>query len=251
MLLRFFVAISNRLLLCCAATIRQFHLYEVLPVSLAIFDLDNTLIDGDSDHAWNEFLIERELVDAEHYRTKNDQFYEDYKQGKLDIYEYLNFALEPLSRIEPTELEKLHQAFMAEKIEPLVLKKAEALVEQHRSKGDTLLIITATNSFVTTPIAKRYGIDNILASDPEVVDGKFTGGVAGTPCYQDGKVTRLEQWLQEKAISMEGSFFYSDSHNDIPLLSKVDNPVAVDADEYLQSMARRNNWPIISLKDEA
>ncbi len=218
-------------------------------MSLAIFDLDNTLIDGDSDHAWNEFLIERELVDAEHYRTSNDQFYEDYKQGKLDIQKYLSFALEPLTRIEPDMLNTLHQQFMVEKIEPLITTKAEALIEKHRSKGDTLLIITATNRFVTHPIATRLGIEHILASEPEQIDGRYTGKVVGTPCFQDGKVVRLEEWLKTQEISMEGSYFYSDSHNDIPLLSKVDNPVAVDADDYLIALAQRNNWPCISLRN--
>lgn len=218
-------------------------------MSLAIFDLDNTLIDGDSDHAWNEFLIEKNLVDADHYRTSNDQFYEDYKQGKLDIQKYLAFALEPLTRIEPNKLNALHQEFMATKINPLITAKAEALVEQHRQQGDTLLIITATNLFVTEPIAKRLGIEHILASEPEVVDGRYTGKVSGTPCFQEGKVTRLEEWLRAKDVSMEGSYFYSDSHNDIPLLSKVENPVAVDADDYLTAMAHRNNWPCISLRD--
>lgn len=218
-------------------------------MSLAIFDLDNTLIDGDSDHAWNEFLIERELVDAEHYRTANDQYYEDYKQGKLDIRQYLAFALEPLTRIEPEELHRLQQEFMQEKIEPMILAKGEAKIQEHRAKGDELLIITATNLFVTGPIATRLGIDNILASEPEQIDGRYTGGVVGTPCYQDGKVTRLREWLAEKEISLEGSCFYSDSHNDIPLLSEVDFPIAVDADDYLLALARRNNWPIISFKD--
>lgn len=218
-------------------------------MSLAIFDLDHTLIDGDSDHAWNEFLIERNLVDADHYRTANDQFYEDYKQGKLDIHKYLSFALEPLTRIEPAELQQLHNAFMAEKIEPMIQPKAEALIKQHADQGDTLLIITATNLFVTGPIAERLGVHDILASEPEKIDGRYTGNVVGTPCYQEGKVIRLNEWLQERDISLEGSYFYSDSHNDIPLLSKVDNAYAVDADDYLLSMARRNNWPCISLKD--
>lgn len=219
-------------------------------MSLAIFDLDNTLIDGDSDHAWNEFLIENNLVDADHYRTANDQFYEDYKQGKLDIHKYLAFALEPLTRIEPEELQRLHQQFMAEKIEPMILPKAEALIDQHRQQGDKLLIITATNLFVTGPIAERLGVHDILASEPEQVDGRYTGGVSGTPCYQEGKVIRLEDWLSKEEESLENSYFYSDSHNDIPLLSKVTYPFAVDADDYLLSMARRNSWPCISLKDD-
>lgn len=220
-----------------------------MTVSLAIFDLDNTLIDGDSDHAWNEFLIEQGLVDAEHYRVANDQFYEDYKQGTLDIEKYLAFALAPLTRIDPETLNQLHKEFMATKIEPLITTKAEALVETHRQRGDTLLIITATNLFVTGPIAKRLGINNILASEPEQVDGRYTGKALGIPCFQEGKVTRLDNWLKSNNISMENSYFYSDSRNDIPLLNKVDNPVAVDADDTLTSLAKEKGWPCISLRD--
>lgn len=218
-------------------------------MSLAIFDLDNTLIDGDSDHAWNEFLIEKNLVDAEYYRVNNDQFYEDYKQGTLDIIKYLAFALEPLTRIEPEKLNQLHQQFMTTKIEPLITSKAEALVETHRQRGDTLLIITATNLFVTGPIAKRLGIEHILASEPEQVGGRYTGKALGLPCFQEGKVTRLNEWLKTNEVSMENSYFYSDSHNDIPLLNKVDNPVAVDADDSLTALAREKGWPCISLRD--
>lgn len=218
-------------------------------MSLAIFDLDNTLINGDSDHAWNEFLIEQGLVDSEHYRATNDQFYEDYKQGTLDIEKYLTFALAPLTRIDPKQLNQLHELFMATKIEPLITIKAEALVRKHRQQDDTLLIITATNLFVTGPIAKRFGIDNILASEPEKINGRYTGKALGIPCFQEGKVTRLDDWLKTTNISMENSYFYSDSRNDIPLLNKVDNPVAVDADDSLTALAKEKGWPCISLRD--
>ena len=202
-------------------------------MSLAIFDLDNTLLNGDSDHAWGEFLCEKGIVDADEYSRANDYFYEQYKNGGLDIFEFLSFALKPLAEIEPEELNKLHQQFMQEKIEPIILPKAEELLAKHKEQGDFLLIITATNHFVTGPIAKRLGVDEIIATDPEQIDGRYTGKVAGTPCFQDGKVTRLNNWLEKQGHSLEESYFYSDSHNDLPLLERVTYPVAVNPDDIL------------------
>ncbi|MGB0281237.1 MAG: HAD family hydrolase, partial [Neptuniibacter sp.] len=178
-------------------------------MSLAIFDLDNTLLNGDSDHAWGEFLCEKGIVDADEYSRANDYFYEQYKNGGLDIFEFLSFALKPLAEIEPEELNRLHQQFMQEKIEPIILPKAEELLAKHKEQGDFLLIITATNHFVTGPIAKRLGVDEIIATDPEQIDGRYTGKVAGTPCFQDGKVTRLNNWLEKQGHSLEESYFYS------------------------------------------
>lgn len=217
-------------------------------MALAIFDLDNTLIAGDSDHSWGVFLVEKQLVDAETYRLANDGFYADYKNGTLDIRTYLQFSLAPLAHHSMAELEKLHAEFMRDHIEPLMLPKAEALLQQHRNRGDHLLIITATNGFVTRPIARRLGVDDILATDPEVIDGRYTGNFVGTPCFQAGKITHLQEWLKHNQHSLEGAYFYSDSINDLPLLEQVDHPVIVDADERLATIARERNWKAISLR---
>lgn len=217
-------------------------------MSLAIFDLDNTLIGGDSDHLWGEFLIEQELVDAESYRQQNDGFYQQYQQGSLNIFEYLEFALSPLSRFSSSELDVLHQRFMEQKITPILLPKAQQLVSKHRAQGDTLLIITATNRFITGPIAKALDIGHLLASEGEVVDGRYSGRVQGTPCFQEGKVIRLKEWLTEHDEPLTNSYFYSDSANDIPLLELVDNPIAVDPDPKLAAYAKLKGIPVISLR---
>lgn len=218
-------------------------------MSLAIFDLDNTLLGGDSDHSWGEFLVQQQLVDGKLFKAKNDYFYQQYQAGTLDIFEFLAFALQPLTRFDQNQLAALHKQFMDEKIKPLFLPKAHALIEQHRTQGDDLLIITATNRFVTGPIAAALGIENLLATDPELVDGRYTGKVTGTPCFQDGKVTRLQQWLTGYEGDLSNSYFYSDSINDLPLLKLVDNPVAVDPDERLRHHAQQAGWPVISLRD--
>ncbi|MCR6652825.1 MAG: HAD-IB family hydrolase [Cellvibrionaceae bacterium] len=217
-------------------------------MSLAIFDLDNTLIAGDSDHLWGEFLIEQGKVDAEHYRERNDFFYSAYQQGNLDIHAYLEFALTPLKGFSPAELAALHQTFMDHKIHPIMLPKAQALIDQHRRNGDTLLIITATNRFVTAPIARLLDIPHLLASEPELVGGCYTGKATGIPCFQSGKVTRLQEWLAATNQSLGTAHFYSDSANDIPLLQAVSHPVAVDPDPRLRSFALANQIPIISLR---
>lgn len=216
---------------------------------LAIFDLDNTLIAGDSDHSWGEFLVQKKLVDAEVYRQANDRFYQDYKAGTLNIQEYLRFSLAPLTRHSLAELDAFHAEFMAAIIEPMMLPKAQALLKKHRDQGDYLLIITATNSFVTRPIAKRLGVDDILATDPEIVDGKYTGHGIGIPCFQAGKVVRLKEWLRERSLTLEDAYFYSDSINDLPLLEQVPNPVVVDGDDRLLAVADERGWQSISLRD--
>ena len=219
-------------------------------MSLAIFDLDNTLLGDDSDYLWGQFLVEQQLVDKDFYERENQRFYEDYKAGTLDILEFLAFSLQPLSRIEPDTLTKLHAQFMREKITPVILPKAKALLESHRENGDTLIIITATNSFITGPIAAALGVDNLIATEPEIIDGRYTGLVAGIPCFRDGKLTRLETWLLANQQNLEGSCFYSDSHNDLALLEMVSKPVAVDPDDTLAQHAASKGWPIISLRDE-
>lgn len=217
-------------------------------MALAIFDLDNTLIAGDSDHSWGVFLVEKNLVDAETYQLANDRFYADYKNGCLDIRAYLKFSLAPLTRHSAEQLAALHSEFMEQHIEPLMLPKAAELLRQHRDRGDHLLIITATNGFVTRPIAKRLGVDDILATDPEFIDGRYTGDFVGTPCFQGGKITHLHEWLKTNRHSLEGAYFYSDSINDLPLLEQVDNPVAVDPDDRLAAIAEQRGWQVISLR---
>lgn len=216
-------------------------------MALAIFDLDNTLLAGDSDYLWGVFLSELGVVDRQYYEQENDRFYREYKEGRLDIFEFLRFSLKPLSQHEPGQLYDWRQRFLAEKIEPIITPDAQALVDKHRDAGDTLLIITATNTFVTTPIAERFGIPHLIGTDPEQADGRYTGNVAGTPSFQEGKVSRLNEWLSEQRLDMKDSWFYSDSHNDIPLLEKVDNPVAVDPDEALLEHAQQQQWPILHL----
>lgn len=218
-------------------------------MTLALFDLDNTLLRGDSDHAWGEFMVEKGLVDGNYYRSRNDAFYEAYKRGQLDIFEYLDFALEPLTRFSLDELAGLHQEFMASKIAPMRLPAAEALIRKHVEAGHHPLIITATNRFVTEPIARSLGINTLIATDPERTETGYTGKVSGTPCYQSGKVTRLNEWLANSQHSLDGSYFYSDSINDLPLLTAVTHPVAVDPDDRLRNEAEQRGWPIISLRD--
>lgn len=217
-------------------------------MALAIFDLDNTLLGGDSDHLWGVFLAEKGIVDSNVYKVANDAFYQDYKNGTLDIDRYLRFSIKPLTEHNLETLTAFHREFMTEYIEPIVLPKAEALIESHRAKGDTLLIITATNGFVTRPIAQRLGIEHILATDPELIDGRYTGNYVGTPCFQAGKITNLHHWLDTHTHELTGAYFYSDSINDLPLLEQVDNPVAVDPDDRLQAIALERGWPVISLR---
>lgn len=217
-------------------------------MSLAIFDLDNTLIAGDSDHSFGEYLAEQGWVDWKAHCATNDRFYREYLAGTLDIFEYSAFALKPIIGKNADELAALQRDFLADKIAQMELPKARALIQEHRDNGDDLLIITATNRFVTTPIANWLGIDDMLATEPEVIDGQYTGKVVGTPCFQQGKVTRLHQWLENYQGTLEQAYFYSDSFNDLPLLSLVDNPVAVDPDDRLKHHALANGWPVISLR---
>lgn len=217
-------------------------------MSLAIFDLDNTLLGGDSDYLWGQFLCERGIVDARVYERENERFYKDYLSGTLDIYAFLEFQLHPLAQHDLATLYDWHTQFMAEKIRPIILPKARTLLQKHRVQGDTLLIITATNRFITAPIAAELGVEQLLATDLELSNGRYSGRVSGTPCFREGKVTRLKEWLEQQANSLKGSWFYSDSHNDLPLLQLVDHPVAVDADATLLAHARQQGWPVISLR---
>jgi HAD superfamily hydrolase (TIGR01490 family) len=216
-------------------------------MTLAIFDLDHTLLAGDSDHAWGQFLIDKEVVDAASYREANERYYAQYRAGTLDIFEFLEFALKPLTRHDRAQLDAWHREFLSTHIRPMITPAARALVEDHRRQGHTLMIITATNRFVTGPIAREFAIDHLLATDPEEADGRFTGRVAGVPCYREGKVARLREWLNLHHESLAGSWFYSDSHNDLPLLELVDHPVAVNPDDVLRREAGVRHWSIQSL----
>lgn len=220
-------------------------------MQLALFDLDNTLLAGDSDFQWGQFLMEEGLLDREVHHAQNLQYYEDYKVGKLDIHAFLEFQLKPLTRYPRSQLDALHERYMERKVRPMMTEKSVALVEKHRANGDLLVIITATNSFVTTPIAKAFGIEHLIGTVPEEVNGEFTGRVVGVPSFQEGKVTRLNQWLAERGQTLADfhtSWFYSDSHNDLPLMELVERPVAVDPDVILRSHAAEQSWPVISLR---
>ncbi|MCQ2997158.1 HAD-IB family hydrolase [Pseudomonas syringae] len=215
---------------------------------LALFDLDNTLLGGDSDHAWGDYLCERGILDAATYKTRNDEFYQDYLAGTLNLTDYLNFSLEILGSTEMAQLDAWHRDFMRDCIEPIILPKALELIAKHREAGDKLVVITATNRFVTGPIVERLGIETLLATECEMVDGRYTGRTTDVPCFREGKVTRLNRWLEENQFSLEDSYFYSDSINDLPLLEKVVNPVAVDPDPKLRAEAESRGWPVITLR---
>lgn len=215
---------------------------------LAIFDLDHTLINGDSDYSWGQFLVERELVDRAEYEVKNEQFYQDYVNSTLDPMAYLEFAVGPLAQYSLDELAGFHRDFMEAVIAPMWQPKAEALLEKHRSAGDTLLVITSTNRFIVEPICHKLGITEIIAARPEIIDGSYTGKITGGHTFQHGKVEQLNRWLKKKDESLEGAWFYSDSINDLPLMEVVDNPVAVDPDDKLRAEAEQRGWKIISLR---
>ena len=216
-------------------------------MALAIFDLDNTLLTGDSDYLWGRFLVEKGAVDGASYERENERFYQHYREGRLDIREFLRFSLAPLRKHPPDKLRGWRKEFIETRIAPLISESARHLVEKHRHAGDTLLIITATNAFVTRPIAKLFAIDYLIATEPETLDGQYTGEVEGEPSFREGKVKRLEAWLAEHNADLRGSWFYSDSHNDLPLLERVDHPVAVEPDETLAKVARSRQWPILQL----
>ncbi|HEY5899088.1 MAG TPA: HAD family hydrolase [Burkholderiales bacterium] len=218
---------------------------------LALFDLDNTLLTGDSDYEWGQFLVDHGVLDRDAYEAQNRVYYEQYVAGTLDIHEYLGFALRPLAEHAAADLERWHGEFMRLRIQPMITPAARDLVARHRDAGDLCAVITATNSFVTAPIAREFGVPHLIATEPEQRDGRFTGRVAGTPCFREGKILRLENWLADAGHRLPDfaeSVFYSDSHNDLPLLERVTRPVAVDPDEALGAEAARRGWAVMSLR---
>jgi hypothetical protein len=220
-------------------------------LNLALFDLDNTILAGDSDYNWSRFLIQEGYLDGAIHAEKNEKFYADYKAGTLDIYAFVEFQFKPLARNPRSILNQLLKKYVEEVIKPMITEKAYALVRKHREEGDLLIVITATNSFITKPIAALFGIENLIGTDPEEKEGEFTGKVSGLPSFKEGKVTRLEAWLKNKNLSLadfKKSYFYSDSHNDLPLMQKVTHPVAVDSDDILTEYANSKGWPQISLR---
>ncbi len=218
-------------------------------MTLAIFDLDNTLLTDDSDHLWGEYLCEIGVVNQQEYQAKNQLFYDQYKIGTLNINEFLAFALAPLAENKLSDLKQWRASFIEKKILPIIPKKSRQLLQHHRDQGHYLLIITATNLFVTKLIAEILEVDHLIATEPEYINGRYTGNVAGTPCFQHGKIERLNDWLKGTDHTLEGSYFYSDSHNDIPLLEIVSTAIAVDPDENLTAHAQQQGWEIISLRD--
>ena len=217
-------------------------------MALALFDLDETLLAGDSDYLWGRHLVEKGVVDGESYERTNREFYEQYKQGTLDIYEFSRFAFKPLSEHPIEQLHTWRAEFIDEKIKPIMTKKGQDALEKHRIAGDQLVIITSTNRFITQPIAELYRVDQLIATEPKMENGKYTGEL-DVPCFSHHKIDRLNEWLAIAGHSLEDSYGYSDSHNDIPLLNVVSHPFAVDPDESLQSHAEKNNWEIISFRD--
>ena len=210
---------------------------------LAIFDLDNTLIGGDSDYLWGEFLCDEGIItDRESFQKMNDYFYHQYEIGELDSYAWAEFSFKVLSEHSFDKLNQLRKDFMETKIRPIFREKAQNCIDNHKKNGDSVLVITASNTFVTQPIVEMYGIEHLLATEPEFVSGRFTGKVSGIPCFQSGKIDNLMPWLEKNNENLIGSYFYSDSHNDLPLLDLVDNPVAINGDPILMAAANENGW---------
>jgi hypothetical protein len=221
---------------------------------LALFDLDHTLLPCDSDYEWGQFLARIGVVDGEYYARKNDRFYQDYKDGKLDIHEFLRFALKPLSEHSRAQLKEWHDAFMQEVISGQLRQEAIDLVKRHQDAGDLCCVITATNSFVTRPIVESFGIEHLIATEPATIDNhplsNYSGEVKGIPNFREGKILNLHDWLASQKLSLDAlpySYFYSDSMNDLPLLEKVSHPVATNPDDRLRTEAKQRNWPILEL----
>lgn len=213
-------------------------------MALALFDLDYTLLKGDSDHAWAHYMVEREVVEPGAFAERSDYYKAEYDAGRLNMQEYLEFQLRPMAENPYERLVALRETFLEDKILPMVTEASLELVAQHRDQGDTLVVITATCDFITRPIADLYGIEHLIATELERVNGTFTGNIVGPPCFREGKITKLHDWLARSGESLHGAWFYSDSRNDLPLLEHVDHPVAVNPDTVLEAEALRRGWPI-------
>ena len=216
-------------------------------MTLAIFDLDHTLINGDSDHLWGEYMVENGIVDEQAYRQRNDLFYQDYQLGTLDNDQYLAFALEPLTHYSIEELHAWRADYVHKWIKPLVAPGTAALLDEHRANHHELMIISATNLFVSEPIGQMLGVPTVLATEPEIIANRYTGRFLGTPTYQQGKVTALKEWIADSHHELAGAYFYSDSLNDLALLEQVDNPITVNPDDDLKAIAEARNWKMIDL----
>lgn len=218
---------------------------------LALFDLDHTLIPLDSDHAWGEFTVRLGWRDGDAFRRANDAYYAHYKAGTLDIHDYVRFAVGAVRERGLAEGRRAHERFMAEVIRPAITEAARALVRRHQEAGDTVVVVTATNAFVTRPIAQAFGVEHLIAIDLDTdAGGELTGAIAGVPSFREGKVVRVEQWLADRGLrwsDLAHSTFYSDSMNDLPLLEKVHEPVATNPDERLAHLARQRGWRILNL----
>ena len=222
-------------------------------MDLVLFDLDHTLLAGDSDFEWAQFLIARGALDRELHAAQNQTFYEQYQAGTLDIFEFLDFQLAPLSRHTRAELEAWHADFMRERIAPMIREPARALVDEYLQREDVIVaVVTATNSFVTGPIVRSFGIQHLVATIPaQLEDGRFTGKPRGLPAFRAGKIERVDAWLESIGLhwgAFRETWFYSDSHNDLPLLTRASHPVAVDPDTTLLTHAEQHGWPVISLR---
>jgi len=216
-------------------------------MTLAIFDLDHTLITGDSDYLWGEYMVENNIVDEQEFRSRNEIYYQDYQRGTLNNEQYLEFALKPLTQHSIEELYAWRADYVEKWIKPIIAPGAQELLDNHRNQNHELLIISATHLFVTAPIAQLLGVPTVLSTEPEIIDNRYTGRYLGTPTYQEGKVTALHEWLAKSVQRMDGSYFYSDSINDLALLEKVDHPITVHPDEQLEAIAEERGWPIINL----
>lgn len=220
-------------------------------MNLALFDLDGTLLDGDSDHAFCQFVVAQGWADAQAFARRNDAFFADYQAGRLDVHAYVEFATAPWRERSPAELAQASQRFLTETVRPMLKPAAQALVDRHREQGDRLALVTATNDFVTRPIAQALGIDTLIATELERdAQGRATGAIAGVPSFREGKIARVESWLAAQGLtlsSFERSFFYSDSTNDLPLLERVSHPVATNPGPALERLAAQRGWPILKL----
>jgi len=217
-------------------------------MALAIFDLDHTLLNGDSDYLWGEYMVANQIVDKDEYQAKNKAFLRAYQSGQLNNNEYLQFALKPLTRHSIERLYNWRSDYVKNWIEPIIVTGAAALLKQHREQGDTLIIVSATNLFITEPIAELFGIQHILSTEPEIVDKRYTGRYLGTPTYKEGKVVALKAWLKDSDHRLEDSYFYTDSINDLSLLEQVSIPVAVNPDDELGAIAEERGWQILDLR---